>query len=478
MSRLNIRWRLTLWYGAVLAVVLAIFAASVDLLMVRLLQTRTDRNLEGQLGVIEDQISRADSPETLRKQLQWQFDHHPHFEMQVTENGDQAWLRSRRIDRVGLPMPSIPPGDHGETTLEDVEVVDVGPCRMLSKAIVTPYASLLVQVALNTDFNEAHLGELRTVFVSTGPGLLLSALGCGYLLARKALEPVDRMASEADQITATHLDRRLATPNPDDELGRLARTLNGMIARLERSFGEIQRFTADAAHELRTPLAALRSEAEVALRSDRDTPFYRRTLESMLEEIEHLTRLTESLLYLCREDALAKPKNEPLRLDLIVRDKVEHMRAVAAEEGQTLVAVEPLAPCIVDGDKDQLRRLLMNLIDNAVKYTPAAGTIRVGLDFRHDKASLYVEDNGIGIAQEHFPHIFKRFYRIDSARPRKSSATGLGLSICLAVAKAHHGTIDVRSEVGIGTRFTAILPARAVEPGRRDEAATAAAREA
>ncbi|MDG3003782.1 ATP-binding protein [Paludisphaera mucosa] len=478
MSRMTIRWRLTLWYGAVLAAVLTIFAATVDLLMIRVIQYRTDSNLDGQLAVIEDQIGRAENADVLRERLAWQFAIHPVFEMQVTEDGDRAWLRSERIAESGLPMPAVAPDDHGEYVHEDVSVPGLGHCRMLSKSIDTPYASLLVQVALDTEMNERHLGQLRDVFLSTGPILLLAALGCGYLLAWKALSPVEKLAAEAQQITATRLDRRLATPNPDDELGRLARTLNGMIARLERSFGEIQRFTADAAHELRSPLAALRSEAEVTLMTDREPAEYRRTLESMLEEIEHLTRLTTNLLYLCREDALVKPSFEDLRLDVLVQDVTEHMRAVAAEAGQRLVLKEPIAACVVYGDSDQLRRLLLNLIDNAVKYTPADGEIRVGLEFRQDRATLVVEDTGIGIAAEHIPHIFKRFYRIDSARPRKSSATGLGLSICQAVAKSHHGAIELKSEPGVGTRVICTFPARAVEPGRRDEAATAAALQA
>jgi len=347
---------------------------------------------------------------------------------------------------------------------------------MLSKAIITPYASLLIQVTLPTETNEKHLGQLRDVFLFTGPILLLAALGCGYLLAWKALSPVERLAAEAEQITATRLDRRLATPNPNDELGRLARTLNGMISRLERSFGEIRRFTADAAHELRTPLAALRSEAEVTLMSERDPAEYRRTLESMLEEIAHLTRLTEHLLHLSREDASVKPSFEEVRLDRIVVDAASHMRAVAVEADLTLTIDEPVPPCVTHGDVDQLRRLLLNLIDNAVKYTPAGGRIRVGLDCRQDTATLIVEDDGIGIAPEHLPNIFKRFYRIDSARPRTGSSTGLGLSICKAVARLHHGSIEVESKLGEGTRFIVTLPARALDAGRRDEAATMARR--
>lgn len=466
MRRPSIRWRLTLWFGAVLAAVLLIFGASVYLVMVRLLQFRTDKGLEAQMAVIEDQIRRATSPEILRERLTWQFAIHPVYEMQVTENGDTTWLRSERIVNTGLPgirEPAV--ADQGG--FQDVVVPGVGRCRMLSKAISTPYAALLVQVALSLEMNEKNLGQLREVLLLTGPPLILCALGCGYLLARKALAPVERLAVEADQITATRLDLRLETPNPDDELGRLARTLNGMIGRLERSFGEIQRFSADAAHELRTPLAALRSEAEVTLRMDREPAEYRRALESMLEEIEHMTRMTEKLLFLCREDAGAKAAFEGLRLDVLARGVVEHARPSAEAAGHQLVLVDSLAPCAIRGDRDHLRRLLFNLIDNAFKYTPAGGTIRIGLECHHGQAKLYVEDTGIGIAPEHLPNIFKRFYRVDSARPRQSSATGLGLAISYSIAKAHEGLLQVESQPGRGTRVTLTLPATSLEIQRR-----------
>ncbi|OJW22691.1 MAG: hypothetical protein BGO49_01570 [Planctomycetales bacterium 71-10] len=470
-GRLPIRWRLTLWYGAVLAAVLTIFAAAVDLLMTRLLQMRTDRNVEHQVAVIEEQIGQFQDAGSLRERLGSIFNKHPAFEMQVTENGDRAWLRSEGIRNSGLPRPASPAPALARGVYEDVSIPDVGPCRMLSKAIETPYASLLVQVAMSTEMNAKHLGELRSVFLSTGPVLLVAALGCGYLLARKALAPVGRLATEADQITATRLDRRLATPNRDDELGRLARTLNGMIARLEHSFGEIQRFTADAAHELRTPLAALRSEAEVTLLAERDPAEYRRTLESMLEEIEHLTRLTENLLNLCREDSQVKASLKDLRLDEVVREAAEPMAAVAAEAGQRLVLSRDMAPCLVRGDRDQLHRVVVNLVDNAVKYTPAGGLIKVSLALRDGKARLAVEDTGVGIAPEHLPLIFKRFYRIDASRPRRSTSTGLGLSICQSVVQSHGGTIDIRSEPGVGTRVTVSLEARPFETPRREEAA-------
>jgi len=466
MRQTSIRWRLTLWFGAVLAAVLLIFSASVYLLMIRLLQFRTDRGLEAQMAVIEDQIRRAPSPDVLRERLTWQFVIHPVYEMQITENGDTTWLRSERIVDAGLPM-ARKPAEPGEAVFQNINVAGVGSCRMLSKPIVTPYASLLVQVALSLEMNDKNLRQLREALLLTGPPLVLCALGFGYLLARKALAPVERLAVEADKITATRLDLRLDAPNPDDELGRLTRTLNGMIGRLERSFGEIQRFSADAAHELRTPLAALRSEAEVTLRMDREPAEYRRALESMLEEIEHMTRMTEKLLFLCREDSGAGAAFESLRLDVITRGVIEHARASVEAAGHELVLVDSPTPCVVHGDRDQLRRLLFNLIDNAVKYTPAGGTIRVALECRRGRAELSVEDTGIGIAPEHLPNIFKRFYRVDSARPRQSSATGLGLSISLSIAKAHQGALDIESQPGRGTRLTFSLPATSLELQRR-----------
>lgn len=473
MTRLSIRWRLTLWYGAVLASVLVIFAAAVDLLMARVLQYRSDRNLEHQVAVIEEQIRLTKGEGALRERLASLFHRHPAFEMQVSEDGGRSWLRSEGVLAQGLPLPISSPQAPGYEVFEDVEIPGVGHCRMCSKSIESPDGLLLVQAAMSTDINERHLGELRRVFAYTGPALLIAALGCGYLLARKALAPVERLAAEADQITASRLDRRLAAANPDDELGRLARTLNGMIARLEDSFGDVQRFTADAAHELRTPLAALRSEAEVTLRADRDPAEYRRTLRSMLEEIEHLTQLTEDLLSLCREDARVRPSFDDVRLDEVVREAVAAMLPVAAKTGQELVASEDLDPCIVHGDRDQLHRVAVNLIDNALKYTPAGGHVEVTLTLQDREARFTVADDGVGIPAEHLPLIFDRFYRVDASRPRRSTSTGLGLPICRSTVHSHGGTIEIHSEPGVGTRVVVALAARPVEPLRRDESSHA-----
>jgi heavy metal sensor kinase len=268
------------------------------------------------------------------------------------------------------------------------------------------------------------------------------------------------MVQTADQITAARLDRRIDVRHSDDELGRLARTLNGMIARLERSFEEIRRFTADAAHELRTPIAVLRNEAEVALRMPREPERYRAVLEDQLEELERLSRLADRLLFLCRGDAgLLAIAREPVALRDVAEDVVEHMRVVAEAKGVTLDS-EGGAPCLVRGDEDQLRRLLFNLVDNAIKFTPARGIVTVETTGRDAEARIIVADSGIGIPPEHLPHVFQRFYRVDPTGGPDMGGSGLGLAIARSIAEAHGGAIAIESTVGVGTRIILTLPAR------------------
>jgi signal transduction histidine kinase len=198
----------------------------------------------------------------------------------------------------------------------------------------------------------------------------------------------------------------------------------------------------------------------VALRLPRDSEQYRTVLEEMLEEIERLTRLSEQLLFLCREDARLVPRSrESVRLDELVEEVADHLRVVAAEKRQT-IAVEISGPCAVLGDEDQLRRLLFNLLDNAMKYTKNVGTISVRSVHLGEKVRVVVADNGIGIAAEHIPHIFERFYRVDPARGREATeGIGLGLAICRSIVEAHGGCIEVASDVGRGTQVTFTLPA-------------------
>jgi heavy metal sensor kinase len=462
----SIRWRLTLWYGAVLAAVLSAFGGGVYLMMRHGLLARTDAELDGELQeMIDDVETTADWPELVRRWSR-RFARRGGCEFQASGVAGRTLARSDRLGSDRLPVPPIP-SSLRQLDFESVPLgarsVDLGPqgrWRVAAHLVPGSEGPVVVQVAATLAPVDHELAELLAVLLLTGPLALAAALGGGYLLARTALAPVDRMAAAAEQITATRLDRRLEVSNPDDELGRLARTLNGMIARLERSFGEVQRFTADAAHELRTPLAVMRNAAEVALRVPRDAEQYRRVLEEQLEEIERLTRLAEQLLFLCREDAGLVPQSrQSVQLDELVHEVVDHMRAVAAEKGQTITVDLP-APCPVAGDADQLRRLLFNLLDNAIKHTPDRGAISVSSACLGAEVRVVVADTGNGIAAEHLPHIFDRFYRVDPARGREATdGIGLGLAICRAIVEGHGGKIDVESTVGRGTQVAFTLPA-------------------
>jgi two-component system heavy metal sensor histidine kinase CusS len=458
MGRLSIRWRLTLWYGAVLATVLAVFGASVYLMMRHALLARTGTGMGMESTEVAEEVARSRDRSTLGTWLERRFARHPGYDIQVSTPGGEALFRSERIKANGLPRPSEPPAA-GRPAFESFAGRS-GHARLLNRVVPGPDGPLILQIAAPLAADDHELGELVTVMLLAGPMALALALGGGYLLARRALAPVDRMAAEAEQITATRLDRRLEVPNPDDELGRLGATLNGMITRLERSFEETRRFTADAAHELRTPLAVMRNVAEVALRSPREPEHYRRVLGDVLEEVERLTRLAEQLLFLCREDAGLVPfVSSEMRLDDLVRETSEHMGIVAGEKGLKLQTAD-LAPCPVRGDAGQIRRLLFNLLDNAIKFTPAGGTILVGLERSNGQALLTVADTGVGIPAEHIAHVFERFYRVDPARGQEAEGTGLGLAICRSIAEAHGGHIRIESVTGQGTRVTLVVPAR------------------
>jgi two-component system heavy metal sensor histidine kinase CusS len=456
MGVLSIRWRLTLWYEAVLALVLLIFGGAVYLMMRHVLTERAGAGLLMESAEVEQEIARAKNAEFLSTWLERRFSHHPGFDIRVSTPEGERVFRSERIRDSGLPVPPSPPAP-GRSLFID-SVLDRGRFHVSNRGVHGPSGPLVVQVAAPLAQNDQELGELLMVLWLAGPLALGSALLGGYLLARRALAPVDRMTAAAGTIRAIRLDRRLEVGRHGDELDRLAMTLNMMIARLERSFDEIRRFTADAAHELRTPLAVIHNAAEVALSAPREAEQYRRFLEDILEEEERIKRLAEQLLFLCREDAGLTPGvRQPTRMDTIVRQAAEPMGVLAAA-GTISLKTDDVSPCWVSGDPDSLRRLLFNLLDNAIKYTSQGGKVEVQCGAHERTVTLIVSDTGIGIPSVHIPHIFERFYRVDPARSREAGGTGLGLAICRAIVEAHGGVIELESTEGSGTRVVVSLP--------------------
>jgi heavy metal sensor kinase len=303
------------------------------------------------------------------------------------------------------------------------------------------------------------LSELQQVLILLLPAVVLLAGGMGWWLAGLALRPVDAMTQEARAIEATNLGARLTLPGTGDELQRLAEAWNALLARIEASVKTVTRFTSDAAHELRTPLAVIRTTSELALRQDRSPEDYRKTMASILRETESMSELVEQLLLLAREDSGQwQFRFDAIRVGDAVRTLKESLEPLARNAGTRITWKLPAEEPLVWADESALRRMLLILVDNAMKYSGPEGRIEVRLLAEQGETVLEVQDDGPGISPEHLPHIFERFYRADPARTAGEGA-GLGLAIAQAIVEAHRGRIEVRSRPGQGTLARVTIPA-------------------
>jgi two-component system heavy metal sensor histidine kinase CusS len=456
MRRLSIRWKLTLWYGGVLAVVLALFSMAVYFTMRHQLLGRIDQGLTEELADVLSEVERARNEDSLKEWLDRRFAHHEGFDFQITRADGVRFFVNARLREIVLPLPE---GGLSATPSFRVASLEGGRrWRIIGVRVQGPKDELTVQVARSLASFDHQSRELLLTFLLTGPLTLLLAVAGGYFLAARTLAPVDLITGTARQITAERLSRRIEVLNPDDELGALAQTLNRMIERLERSFAEMQRFTADAAHELRTPLAVIRNEAEVALRAQRSPEEYGRVLENLLEEVNRLSHVAEQLLFLSRQDAgLHPPAREEVPVDELLQEVSGNMQLVAQEKG-VLLTLADNASCRIVSDPRRLRRVLYNLLDNAIKYTGCGGRVTVRGTLREDRWTVSIADTGVGIPTEHLPHVFERFYRVDPARTGDGHGAGLGLAICGSVIEALGGSIALESIVGQGTTVSVTLP--------------------
>jgi heavy metal sensor kinase len=452
---LSIRWRLTLWNTLGLAVMLLGFTALVYGLLRHALYEQVDRKLQAALGqLVQDSRAAVESDERLRY---WIYEWREHENLLAVAYDADGHVRERTEQ---LAADSVPPSPAvGQLPLEDRMIPILGRQRILESNVRLGDQQLTVVIMAPLEEVDHELGELRTVLLTAVPVVLLLSAGLGYVLARKALAPMERLRLATEQITVDRLDQRLPVANAQDELGRLTKTVNAMIARLEASFAEIRRFTADASHELRTPLTAIRTEAEVALGRPMSEAECQHLLGSILEECDRLTRLTDQLLTLSREDAASgKLARETLDLVPLVEDVVEIMRPLAEIKNLRLLS-QTKGELLVRGDEGRLRQVIYNLLDNAIKYTPEGGSVTVTLERSDGAVMLTVRDTGIGVSIEHLPHLFERFYRVDKARGRTEGGTGLGLSIVQSIIVAHGGRVELTSAPGQGTTCVVSLPA-------------------
>lgn len=335
------------------------------------------------------------------------------------------------------------------------------PVRMLSVPVYRHDKIVrILQVGQSSFALEQILRQLRTTSIFLSPFVILILTAFGWFLAGRVLAPIVDITSAAQKITAEKLNRRLPVNDTDDEIARLAQTFNLMLGRLEESFVRIRRFSGDASHELRTPLAIIKGETEVALRWAKSDAELRTALESNLEEIDRMDRIVSDLLSLARSDAsklhlnIAKFSLTDLLQDIWMSGKV------LAEQSGHYVHLDyaVTSEIFIEGDQLQLYRVMINILTNAIKYTPSGGRVDIRLVVQEGRAKIEIADTGLGISPEDLPHVFERFYRIDSARNRDQGGTGLGLAIVKAIVAAHDGTITVKSDVGEGTIFSVELP--------------------
>jgi len=457
----SVRLRLTLWYVVVFGLLLAGFSAFVYLGLSQTLYARLDQSLSQSAQVVagefrsevaENERGAASGAAQALTELNLPGVYAAIFdgEQLLASNfdGDQSLAR-------GL-LASTATG--GQATFRTVQGFGEEGARVAVISAQARDKAYRVAAAEPLHNLVEQLESIRRIFYLGFPTSLLVAGIGGFILAKKSLAPVVAMSNQAEHISARNLHERLSIGNKSDELGHLARVFNDLLSRLDGSFESMRVFIADASHELRTPLSIIRGEADVALSQDRDATEYRDALAIIQEEATRLSCIVDDMMALARADAgQRRLQIEEFYLNDLVEECCKAAAVLTVREGVSLTK-EPTADIAFRGDQDLLRRMLLNLLDNAIKYTPSGGSVSVELACEPANVKIIVSDTGIGIPADHAQHVFERFYRVDKARSRADGGSGLGLAIAKWVAEAHQGSIRLVSRPGHGSKFTVSLP--------------------
>jgi heavy metal sensor kinase len=456
--KLPLRARITAWYFAVLAISFAAFAWISDYGFVRSIEITANDASRANLESIENIIRRTvpRGPAEIKSELNelmglWAGG----ALLEVADTEGRLIVRSPQLTRPYRDLPPVnsPQVTYLTTNLEHMQY------RIAMQSLEVGGQTFRIRVAVNTEPFDQALDRFRIVLAETLPALVILASLTGYWLSGRALSPVKEIIRTARGIGVRDLAGRLTVPEPQDELRSLSETLNEMLARIEASVKRITQFTADASHDLRTPLAVIRSNAELALRRSRTEGEYRETLSRILAASEETTHLIENLLTLARADAGAEDLLFE-RIDLLaqMRKAAEEAGILAAAKGIQISLESSPGHFWVSADERALQRLLLIVLENAVKYTPQGGRIDIRLAREQGNAIVEIRDSGIGISEKDLPHIFERFYRADQARSREPGGSGLGLAIARWIADKHGGTIEAHSALGSGSVFRLHFP--------------------
>jgi heavy metal sensor kinase len=457
----SIRLGLTGWYVVVLCLMLVVYAAATFVSVRREFGEQLDEQLHADFETAEGRLTR-----TADGHIQVVAERH-HDASDAEADGIDVWsLSGEPIYRSSLSSTLPPvPTSVALTQPQYASIASNGRrWRTLVGMSTIAGSSVVLRVSRSEERLRQQLGEILTVLVFGLPiAGLLASIG-GYLMARRALAPIDRLASEAHRITAERLHQRLSVENPNDEIGRLATVINATLTRLESSFEQLRRFTADASHELRTPLTVIRSIGEVGLGETRSPAEYKEAMGSMLEEVDRLTGLVDTLLRLSYGDAgTVRLSRTSIDIGDLTTEVIASL-TILAEERQQRFRVDVSDRVLVTVDRLVLREAIANILDNAIKYSRPGATIDVRVRIEGGQAVLDIVDEGPGVAPEHRERIFDRFFRLDEARSRDEGGTGLGLAIAKWAVEANGGHLSVESARKGGSVFRIALPLDASPP--------------
>ncbi len=446
----SVKFRLTIWYLIVMSLLLLIFAAVSYFTLYHSLYKNFDDSLE----------SRSIKLQGLLRDLGGNVDIGVERELGeiilVYYPKGLLWKSSGPFSDTSDIVPIVQEVAEGNSLFFNITTTYNREIRFYAAPVTVGETSFVLLIGRYFDEIKNILGRLRTIFILSGLVMIFLAGMGGLFLADRALRPVDKITRTAQKIGERNLSHRIEV-HSEDELGRLALTLNQMIARLEDAFCRQQQFTADASHELRTPLSVIQAEATLALAKERKEKEYKEALEAISQEASYMSSIIDKLLFLARSDIRREQYNfEEVNLRELVTDLVANIEVLAQEKGLEL-EIKVAEDLVVRGDKEKLKQLLFNLLENAIKYTPQ-GKVSISAVRKDKTAVITIADTGIGIPPQDLPHIFERFYRVDKARSREEGGTGLGLAISKEIVEVHGGKIEVESELNKGSTFLVTLP--------------------
>jgi heavy metal sensor kinase len=455
----RIKVRLTFWYIIILVLVLILFSGALYWSMESYIHDRVRKQLQIQAEKVLREVNKEQKEDGGPYLLKLEEE----LEEIVFKGTTSAFYNQSGELLMGKDIDKVTP-----KIIKPAEsdfLIELESRRKDQKWVVVTLAAKnkqgfigYLRLARSLAGEEATLNKLIAILILAIPLTLLLASSGGYFLAYKALKPIDQISKTAQAISHSNLSKRIIANNNDDETGRLIDTLNDLLNRLEEAFSREKRFTSDASHELRTPIAIIRVHAEENLKEERSAKEYRHALKVIQKQTDYMSHLVGQLLLLARSDMNQHPiEKESLDFTELIEIVIEEMEELALKKDIN-IDFEIEQGLRLYGDQSMLTQLLINLLDNAIKYTPPKGSIDIKVKSQSNQIRIEIKDTGIGISKEDQAYIFDRFYRVDKSRSRASGGSGLGLSICQWIVRIHKGNIEIESEINQGSIFTIYLP--------------------